>query len=291
MSGSLSPSIPAAWRKAWTDRPTGGRGMVLLATAAGLLSTASLSTVATAATAPAAAPAYGRVPLFFEANRGQTDDAVLFLARASDHAVYLTAHGTVFALAQEAEGGDLPSWRRWRDSAGGAQGRLVELSFPGSAPEPSVTGLEPTAARINYLTGSDSTKWQRSVPTFSRVRYAALYPGVDLVYYGNDRQLEFDFEVAPGANPGAITMRFAGTSGLEIDGQGDLILHTGATQLRQHRPLAYQIIHGRRHEVPARYQRLDQETIAFGRTLTHHGRLYRATISAVYWSSRTRSRH
>src|SRR5207249_475109 len=114
-------------------------------------------------------------------------------------------------------------------------------------------GEEPLPTRVNYLLGNDPAQWRRDVPTFAKVRYPDVYPGVDLIYYGNQRQLEYDFVVAPGANPEKIAMRLEGSDGIEIDADGDLILHMAGADLRQHKPRVYQEMNGRRREIEARY--------------------------------------
>ncbi|PYN13738.1 MAG: hypothetical protein DME05_17700, partial [Candidatus Rokuibacteriota bacterium] len=77
------------------------------------------------------------------------------------------------------------------------------------------------------------------MPTYARVRYEDLYPGIDLVYYGNQRQLEYDFVVRPGADPRRIALGFRGAQRLEVDPQGDLVLHTAAGAIRQRKPIIY----------------------------------------------------
>ncbi len=114
-------------------------------------------------------------------------------------------------------------------------------------------GENELAGKANYLVGDDPSKWRTDVPTYARVRYADVYPGVDLVYYGNQRQLEYDFRVAPGADPRAVSLRFDGADKLDVDANGDLLLKLGESVVRQPKPFVYQEVAGARREVEAGY--------------------------------------
>ena len=115
----------------------------------------------------------------------------------------------------------------------------------------------------NYLTGSDPAKWHTGVTTYSRVRYPGVYSGIDLTYYGNQRQLEYDFVVHPGSKTASVRMQFDGVSGVSIDAQGDLVLSTPAGELRQPRPIVYQEKGGRRTDIPAGYVMRGKRTVGF----------------------------
>ncbi|HEX8558398.1 MAG TPA: SBBP repeat-containing protein, partial [Pyrinomonadaceae bacterium] len=117
----------------------------------------------------------------------------------------------------------------------------------------AAAGADELAGRVNHLVGSDPSRWRRDVPTYARVLYTSVYPGVDLVYYGNQRQLEYDFRIAPGADAGAVALRFDGADGVEVDARGDLLLDVGGATLRQQKPFAYQEVAGARREVEAAY--------------------------------------
>jgi hypothetical protein len=112
----------------------------------------------------------------------------------------------------------------------------------GTNPSPQVAGTDELAGKSNYFLGNDPARWRTNVPTYARVKYQGVYPGIDLVYHGTQRQLEYDFMVAPGANPQAIRLSFRGAQSVEIDAQGDLVLHTAAGEVREHRPVLYQEI-------------------------------------------------
>ncbi|HEY3130668.1 MAG TPA: SBBP repeat-containing protein [Acidobacteriota bacterium] len=116
-----------------------------------------------------------------------------------------------------------------------------------------ITGVEELPGQVNYFIGKDPATWRTNIPAYSSVKYANVYPGVDLVYYGNQRQLEYDFVVRPGGDPTKIVLRFQGTEKLEVDGRGDLILHTGSGAIRQRKPVVYQNADGARREISGDY--------------------------------------
>lgn len=181
---------------------------------------------------------YGNLPLAFEANHGQTDPAVRFLARGGGYAVFLTQREAVLSLRPPA--------------AGGASRALVRMRWTGAAPE-SVEGLDPLPGRSHYFIGSDPRHWRRNVSSFARVRYRRLYPGVDLVFYGHGGQLEYDLVVSPGADPGLIEFELEGIDRMRVDARGDLVLHLGNRELRQHRPRIYQEANGAKRELEGGY--------------------------------------
>lgn len=192
--------------------------------------------------------AYGKLPLHFEANRGQADSRVKFISRGNRHALYLTPTETVMALHNEATERDA----------------VLHLKMDGANPAPEVTGEDELPGRVNYFRGQDQTQWQQDVPTFARVAYAGVYPGIDAVYYGNQRQLEYDFHVAPGADPAQIKLRFEGAESLRLDeATGDLLIETAAGAVRQHKPVVYQHIEGARREIESGYSLEPDGKVAF----------------------------
>jgi hypothetical protein len=114
-------------------------------------------------------------------------------------------------------------------------------------------GIDQLPGKSNYFLGSDSSKWQTDVPTYSKVRQKGVYTGIDLVWYGNQQQLEYDFIVAPGANPRVIDLSYEGISNMRVDANGDLILAAGSTEIRQHKPNVYQEANGIRKQLVSRY--------------------------------------
>ena len=130
---------------------------------------------------------------------------------------------------------------------------VLHMKLVGANPAPRVVGLEKLPGKANYFIGNDSTKWRTNIPTYAKVKYENVYPGMDLVYYGNQRQLEYDFVVAPGTDPKIITLGFEGADKLEVDAQGDLVLYADGGEIRLHKPLVYQDIDGVRQAIAGSY--------------------------------------
>ncbi len=148
----------------------------------------------------------GQLPLSFEPNQGQTDPQVKFLARGAGYGVFLTADQAVLTLHSSAK-----------------TSSVVRMQLAGANSTAAASGTSPLPGKSNYFIGNDPAKWRGGVPQFARVRYQNIYSGIDLVYYGNQGQLEYDFEVAPGADPGQIAMRFQGQETANLDASGNLI--------------------------------------------------------------------
>lgn len=181
---------------------------------------------------------WGQVALQFEANRGQVHKDVRFLARGGRHSIFLTAREAVMVLAS---------------SAPDAVPAVLRMTLAGGSPAPAVDGTGELAGRANYFIGDDPAQWRTGVPTYAGVEYRGVYPGIDLVYYGNQRQLEFDFIVAPRADPGVIEMAFSGADRLEIDSLGNLVLHLQGGRIHQQAPVIYQSVAGTRRHVEGHY--------------------------------------
>lgn len=204
---------------------------------------------ASAAAAPDVrlAESYGKLPLQFEANQGQTDPAVRFLSRGPGYSLYLTAGEAVLMLAKP----------KTQDSV------ALRMNLVGAARKPQVNGAEELPGKVNYFIGRDRSKWRTNVPTYAKVHYRDVYPGIDLVYYGSQRQLEYDFVVAPGVDPKKIVLGFKGAEKLEIDAQGDLVLRATGGDIRQHKPVVYQEINGVKREIEGSYVRKGANRVGF----------------------------
>ena len=214
---------------------------------------------AAAATDARVSESYGKLPLHFEANRGQTDKDVRFLSRGLGYSLYLTAGEAVLVLAKpDAHSGQAP-----RDADAQVKSVALRMSLVGAAPKPHVSGLEKQPAKANYFIGKDPAKWRTNVPTFAKVHYQNVYPGIDLFYYGNQRQLEYDFVVATGADPQKIVLDFRGADKLEINSQGELVLHAAGGEILQRKPVIYQEIDGVRQEIAGNYVRKGANRVGF----------------------------
>ncbi|HWT03106.1 MAG TPA: Ig-like domain-containing protein [Pyrinomonadaceae bacterium] len=186
-----------------------------------------------------AGEAYGKLPLSFVENVGQADRSVKFLARGPGYGLFLTSDEAVLALQRPSE----------KDG----ERATVRMKLLGASEAHEVSGSDELPGKNNYFVGDDPAKWRTAVPTYARVEYQGVYPGINLVYYGNQRQLEYDFVLAPGADPHTIALGFEGVDRLRLDEAGELVLHTAGGEVRQRRPVAYQETDGERREVAARY--------------------------------------
>jgi uncharacterized repeat protein (TIGR01451 family) len=176
------------------------------------------------------------LPLFFEPNQGQTAPQVKFLARGVGYGLFLTADEAVLQLRTSVASA--------RPSASGAQqasSSVIRMHLEGANSSALVSGTSPLPGKSSYFIGNDPSKWQRDIPQFARVEYQSVYPGVDLVYYGDQGQLEYDFRVAPGAEPNHIALSFNGASAhIDSGNSGDLILSTDHGDVRFRAPRIYQ---------------------------------------------------
>jgi hypothetical protein len=188
----------------------------------------------------------GKIPLSFEANEGQTAPGVKFLSRGDGYTLFLTGNRAVLALRsarptpkdRNAEPGHPSASNR---APAAEDESVIAMKLVGANPTVGVTGGEELPGKSNYFIGNNPKEWRTNVPTYAKVRYENVYPGVDLVYYSNEGQLEYDFVVSPGFDPRSIRMRFTGARRAQIDGKtGDLLLRAGHDFVRFRKPVVYQ---------------------------------------------------
>src|SRR5947207_3244695 len=228
------------------------------------------------------ADSYGKLPLSFEANRGQTDPRVKFISRGNGYTLFLTSDEAVLALRSQkpdAALSEAKGVRSQKDKSrqSSAVSRQLEkttdhglrttdtlrMKLVGANQAAKVTALDELPGKSNYFIGNDPKKWRTDVPTYGKVKYEGVYPGIDLVYYGNQRQLEYDFVVAPGADPNRIVLGFQGAERLEINAEGELVLHAAGGAIRQRVPVIYQEINGVRTKIEGRYVLKDAHRVGF----------------------------
>jgi hypothetical protein len=209
--------------------------------------------------------AYGKLPLHFETNRGQTEASVDFLAQGNGYTVFLTRDSATLLL--RAPSGEDPASSQAKPGSGDnfqSVRRLatsVRLALTGANPRAEREALDAQSGKSNYLIGNDPSRWYRDVPHFARVKYRGVYPGIDLVYYGNQGQLESDYVLAPGASPKQIALRIEGARKLKLSAQGDLVLSTKLGDVFLHKPRAYQQLAGSQQEVAANFIQRGSRTI------------------------------
>jgi hypothetical protein len=179
---------------------------------------------------------FAGLPMSFEANQGQSDSRVQFLSRGAGYTLFLTRDEAVLSLPTKSRG-HAPNSPTAKTRA---RPDVLTMRLVGADPAAEVTGLDAQNSVTNYFNGSDRKNWHTHVPNYARLKYANVYPGVDQVYYGNQRQLESDFIVAPGADPSAITLEIRGAQRMRLDAQGNLILKTSSGELRLLKPGLYQ---------------------------------------------------
>ena len=227
------------------------------------MATVGLSAVANQTANPALFTHQLGVPLFFEPGQVDTGVGENFVARGPNYSFRVAARGIDFVLRQPTlHTADHSVLRDPAVSRRVETNRYVSLKFVGANPKSALTGTGQMGGKINYLTGNDPNNWRSQVSVYSGVKVAGLYPGIDLTYYATQHQLEYDFTLDPGADPSVLRLRFEGLDKITIN-DGELVLHADGAELRQHRPVIYQIIKGVRHEVPGGYYLADASTAGF----------------------------
>jgi uncharacterized repeat protein (TIGR01451 family) len=200
-----------------------------------------------------AVEALAALPMRFEPNVGQAPSEVRYVARGTGYALFLTDSEAVLSLARDdADRPDKPGLLDAEPEAAAPQ-RALRLRWSGARAGARAAGVDELPSRSNYFVGADPAKWRAGVANFARVRYEGVYEGVDAVFYGDQGRLEYDFVVAPGADPDQIRVRFEGADGVSLDENGDLVLRVGGGEVRQYRSSVYQHAAGGRRPVAARY--------------------------------------
>ncbi len=209
------------------------------------------------------------LPLSFEPNAGQADGRVKFLSRSKLYELILTNQDAILAVRkggctkQRASAYTRPDFRS-SEAACTHDSAVVQIGLAGASHRAaSPVGEEPLPGTANYFVGNDPAKWRTNLPTYARVRYRGVYSGVDLVYYGNQGQLEFDFVVAPGADPKPIRLRFAGAKKLALAANGDLVVTIAGAAIAFQKPAVYQMENGQRKPVPGSFTFVAGDTVGF----------------------------
>src|SRR5579864_3303395 len=196
---------------------------------------------------PALAERYGALPLSFESNQGQSDGQVRFLSHGSGYSFFLTRDGALLTFARDAR----------------SEATAFRMQLAGANLKAQIRGLDELPGKSNYFFGSDARRWRTAVPTYSKVAYENIYPGINLVYYGNQRQLEYDFVLAPGADPKQIQLAVSGAEKISVDGRGNLVLHSASGEVQLLAPNVYQQIHGQKHQVAGQWVLTTNNTAGF----------------------------
>jgi hypothetical protein len=213
---------------------------------------------------------YGKLPLSFEANQGQADARVKFVSRTPAYSLFLTGDEAVMALhgakgvveprpaasPAASTSGAVPTSQ---PTSGRATESILRMKLRNANTASNITGVDELPGTSNYFIGNDQGKWHTSIPTYAKVKYEGIYSGIDLVYYGNQHQLEYDFIVAPGADPRRIGFDVTGAKSIRRNAQGELVfqMKSGSNnsndEIRWHKPLVYQEKEGARQLIAASY--------------------------------------
>lgn len=239
------------------------RGRTLAVLLSGFLLASAAALVSNDHGRPMAGPPSqpGSDPVWFEPNVGQADPGVAYVARTRDGMFLLSP--TELVLARP--GGVVRSW------------------FEGANTQPRIEGVDQMSGRVNYLRGADRSAWRTDVPTFGKVRYQSIYPGIDAIYYSKGGDIEYDLVVAPGADPSEITMRLAGPSRIHLDDRGDLVLGFGDGDVRHRSPVAYQTVGHESRPVDASFRLAEDGRVTF--TLGAYDRSLALVIDPLIYST------
>jgi hypothetical protein len=212
--------------------------------------------------------AYGQIPLSFESNEGQSAAGVQFLSRDNGYELSLLSQEADFTfhppISGSRNGLDRSNPTRNRRVHGAHEGSSVlRMHLDGANPTAAITGADRTATKINYFIGNDPKKWHTDVPAYAKVKYADVYPGIDLVFYGNRSELEYDFVVGPGANAKEIALNIEGATKLRLDASGNLRLGVANGEVKIKKPNAYQELNGIRREVAGNFKIANHHEVRF----------------------------
>jgi hypothetical protein len=216
------------------------------------------------------AAGFGQLPLRFEANAGQTDAEARFLARGHGFTLFLTRGEAVLALRE-------PDPSEAQPGKGKAKGRQhnfdvlpkkniqfnLRMSFAGANRQAEIVGAEEQSGPVSYFIGDEPGRWRTGLPSYSRVLYREIYPATDLLFYGREGELEYDFIVRPGGDPAGIMLEFSGADSLALTDAGDLIVQVGGGFLRWRAPVAYQEIDGMRQAVQCAFTHPAADRVGF----------------------------
>jgi hypothetical protein len=214
--------------------------------------------------------AYGTLPLAFEANQGQTAPEVRYLAHGQSYQLFLTNQEAVLTLRQpsiaktkSAKRASLVAARMRRKANAAVKTSVLRMRFDGANPAAEIAGTKLLPGKTSYFIGNDPKKWHTDIPSYEAVRYQGIYPGVDVLFYGRQQRLEYDFIVAPGADPKAIALSIAGARKLEINSQGDVLMSVAGGKVALQKPVVYQEVNGQRREIAGNYTIANDHEVRF----------------------------
>jgi hypothetical protein len=213
---------------------------------------------------------YSLRPLAFTENQGQWDERVLFRANAGRVNMWFTAEGICYQFIQKAEAGvsnldDVSQYPRDRfmQKAGNFEQMVLRTNFIGANPNPAFSGSEQMKYKCNFFYGDNPDQWHTDVPNYQAVYIDEIYPGIELKYYGNGQQAEYDFIISPGADYSQIQIQYEGVRSLSVNSSGELVIETEWGSLTEHKPIVYQMDGDMRHEIQGQYKLADNNSFSF----------------------------
>src|ERR687898_2732921 len=180
--------------------------------------------------------AYGKLPLSFVPNEGQTDKAVRYYAQGAGYGFFFTKEGARLSFAD-----------------GEGRGHALALDFLGADSDATLTARQRLAGEVNYLMGDDQAKWQQGLPTHAELLYGGLWPGIDMAVRGEGGKLKYEFHLKPGSSVDDVRLGYRGAEGLKVGAGGELLVQTSLGVLKDAAPVSYQRIGGERVPVESRY--------------------------------------
>lgn len=204
--------------------------------------------------------AFGNLPMRFEENVGQTDGQVRFLAHGPGYVLFLTPGESIFKFSGQmakphTRANHVSLTRNPPKNQGAKTPAVLRMKMEGARGTPTIAGLEKQSGVSNYFIGTDPRKWQKGVPVYGKVQYTEVYSGIDLIYYGNQHQLEYDFVVKPGADPSQVSWSFEGTQKVSLDSaSGNVNLDTPAGAMALRKPVIYQVENGQQKLIQGNYK-------------------------------------
>ncbi len=208
-------------------------------------------------------------PLSFEANRGQWADSIRFRTNTSGATLWFTGSAVYYQFTRRSAG-EIDAYGRasLEPNKNGSEidrseTMMIKATIVGASINPDISGREPLEYKCNYFVGKDPDRWHTDVPTYRAIVLDEIYPGVDLVYYGNGHQMEYDFRVAVGADHSQIRIQYEGANGLAVDSDGALIISTDWGQIKELSPVVYHEVGGSRRTVESEYLIHDDHTFGF----------------------------
>ena len=191
---------------------------------------------------------YGKIPMSFEVNQGQTDEEVRFLSRGNGYTLFLTSNDIVLTLVNPQSGTSQD-----KVSSNTSEVSIIHMKLVGASYATEPKGLEKIDTKSNYFVGNDPQKWLTDIPSYAKIKYEDVYSGIDLVFYGNQQQLEYDFIVNPGADPNLIRFSFEGAEDFNIDSEGNLVLELDGGKIIQKAPVIFQQNNGIKNIISGNY--------------------------------------